>query len=150
MELPTLALNPPALAVWDGLPTYLADSAPGYYFRVRYDPERWALVTDQLGQAALTHRSLPSCIITPTAGRGLPPSVTIEHETIQFGELSIDAGKAYEAGVLSFVSYQVSDGTIFTGFEVNFQGESEACSSDALAVIETLQPVPASRATQQP
>ena len=73
IELPTLASNPPALEVWDGLPTYLADSAAGYYFRVRYDPERWALVTDQLGQAVLSHRQIPYCTIIPSSGRGLPP-----------------------------------------------------------------------------
>jgi hypothetical protein len=150
LELPTLALNPPALAVWDGVPTYLADSEPGYYFRVQYDPEKWALVTDQLGQPALSHRTIPYCVITPTAGRGLPPNVRVEHENIYPNDLSIDMGKAYEGDILRFVTYQVSDGTVFTGFEVGFQEQSESCLDDALAVIETLRPVPSSQATPQP
>src|SRR5215203_3745965 len=39
LELPTEAVNAPALAVWGGVPTYLADSTPGYAFRVTYDPD---------------------------------------------------------------------------------------------------------------
>jgi hypothetical protein len=143
-------LNPPPLAIWDGVPTYLADSSPGYYFRLRYDPERWALVTDQLGQPALSHRTIPYCLINPSSGRGLPPSVAVEHETLYIEGLSIDAGRAYQAGSLVFATYQVSNGTIFTGFEVNFQEDVEACLQDALVVIETLQAVPASQATPQP
>lgn len=150
LELPTLALNPPALSVWDGTPTYLADSRPGYAFRVSYDPEKWGLVTDQLGQPALGQRSIPYCTITPTEGRGLPPGVRIEHEVIYPEELSIDAGRAYQDNVLTFVTYQVSDGTILTGFVVNFQEESETCLEEALAVITTLRAVPSSQATPQP
>jgi hypothetical protein len=150
LELPTLASNPPALEVWDGPPTYLADSAAGYYFRVRYDPQRWALVIDQLGQAALSHRQIPYCTITPSAGRGLPPGVRVEHEIIYAEGLSIDVGKAFQGDRLVFITYQVSDGTIFTGFEVNFQEDSQACASDALDVIETMRPVPVSQATPQP
>lgn len=150
LELPTLAVNPPALAVWDGTPTYLADSQPGYAFRVRYDPEVWALVTDQLGQPALGHRSIPYCTITPTEGRGMPPALRIEHEVIYPENLSIDVGSAYQDNVLTFVTYQVSDKTILTGFVVDFQEQSEACVADALAVITTLRSVPVSQATPQP
>ncbi len=150
LELPTLAVNPPALAVWDGTPTYLADSQPGYAFRVSYDPELWGLVTDPLGQPALGHRSIPYCTITPTEGRGMPPSVRIEHEVIYPADLSIDVGSAYQDNVLTFVTYQVSDRTILTGFVVNFQEQSEACLADALAVLSTLRSVLASQATPRP
>ena len=34
--------------VWDGTPTYLGELEPGYAFRVTYDPDLWALTTDQL------------------------------------------------------------------------------------------------------
>jgi hypothetical protein len=147
LELPTLALNPPALAIWDGTPTYLADSQPGYAFRVRYDPEIWALVTDQLGQPALGHRNIPYCMITPSAGRGLPPTLRVEHDVIYPGNLSIDVTRAYQNDVLAFATYQVSDSTVFTGFVVDFQEESEACLADALAVISSLRSVPISQAT---
>ncbi|MGE5252126.1 MAG: hypothetical protein ACM3QS_18140 [Bacteroidota bacterium] len=147
LELPTLAPNVPALAVWDGIPTYLADSQPGYYFRVHYDPEVWALVSDQFGQPALGHRTIQYCAISPAAGRGLPPALQVDHDVMYADKLTLDVSKAYENGVLKLVAYQVSDGTIFTGFEVSFQTESEACNNDALAVLTTLESVPVSRAT---
>lgn len=150
LELPTQVVNPPALAVWDGLPTYLGDSRPGYYFRVRYNPELWALVTDQFGQPALGHRTIEYCMITPVAGRGLPPTVQMEHDVMYAGDLTFDVGKAYENGVLKFATYQASDGTIFTGFQVDFQADSEACINDAVAVLATLRSVPTSQATPQP
>jgi hypothetical protein len=150
LDLPTLAVNPPPRSVWDGTPTYLADSAPGYAFRVLFDPEVWGLVTDQLGQPALGHRTIPYCIITPTQGRGLTPAMRVDHETIYPEELTIDVGRAYQNDALVFVTYQVSDGTVLTGFVVDFQEQSEACLADALAVISTLRSVPLSQATPQP
>lgn len=150
LALPTQVVNPPSLQSWDGLPTYLGDSLPGYYFRVRYDPEIWALVTDQFGQPALGHRLLQYCTITPMAGHGLPPNVKVEHEVMYAGDLSFDVGKAYENGILKFATYQASDGRIFTGFEVDFQAESEVCMNDAVTVLSTLRSVPASEATPQP
>ena len=45
--------------MWDGLPTYPAESQPDFYFRLRYDPASWALVTDQFGHAVLASRALP-------------------------------------------------------------------------------------------
>jgi hypothetical protein len=147
LDLPTLAANPPALAVWDGLPTYLSDSQPGYDFRVRYDPEVWALTTDQFGQPALGHRLIPYCLIIPAAGHGLPPTVRVDHDMLYAGDLTFEVGKAYENGELTFITYQVSDGTIFTGFEVDFQEQSETCNNDAVTVLSTFQSVPASQAT---
>jgi hypothetical protein len=147
LELPTLATNPPALAVWDGLPTYLADSRPGYYFRLHYDPEVWALVSDQFGQPALAHRRIQYCTLTPAGGRGLPQTMQVEHDVLYEGSLTLNMSRAYENGALKLVAYQVSDGTIFTGFEVTFVTEGEACDADALAVLKTLESVPVSRAT---
>ncbi|HEY6074302.1 MAG TPA: hypothetical protein VIV15_13150, partial [Anaerolineales bacterium] len=129
---------------------YLADSKPGYLFRVKYDPEVWAQVMDQLGMPALGHRSMPYCIITPSEGRGLPPTLRIEHDVQYLDGLSIDVGKAYQNDVLDFVTYQVSDRTVFTGFVVDFEEQSDACLKDAEAVISTFQSVPASQATPQP
>lgn len=150
LELPSPALNLPALAMWDGLPTYLNDSQPGYDFRVLYDPEVWAQVTDQFGQSVLGHRTIEYCVITPTTGRGLPPTVRVEHDVIYFNDVTFYVGMAYENGVLTFATYQGSNGTIFTGFEVNFKDQSEACLKDALAVLSTLQAVPVSQATPPP
>lgn len=150
LDLPTLSVNPPALAVWDGTPTYLADSQPGFVFRVQYDPEVWGLVTDALGQPALGHRTIPYCIITPTEGRGLPATLRVEHEVIYPEELSIDVGRAYEADLPVFVTYLVSDKTVLTGFMVDFEEQSEACLTDALAVVTTLRSIPTSQATPQP
>ena len=49
LELPTEIPNAPSLLAWDGTPTYLGDSKPGYDFRVYYDPQVWALTEDQFG-----------------------------------------------------------------------------------------------------
>src|SRR5512145_2949208 len=72
LALPSEAVNAPAQMVWDGVPTYLGESAPGYSFRVTYDPDLWALTTDQFGFPALAHRQVPACVISVTSGRGLP------------------------------------------------------------------------------
>ena len=64
LELPTEVINPPARMVWDGTPTYPGDSTPGFAFRVSYDPEFWALTTDQFGEPALAHRTIAGCVIS--------------------------------------------------------------------------------------
>jgi hypothetical protein len=136
--------------VWDGPPTYLGDSTPGYSFRVTYDPDLWALTTDQFGFPALAHRNIPSCIITPAAGRGLPANMTVEHDVLDMDEISFDVGRVYENGVLKFVTFTGGDGTILTGFEVTFEEQMDECLRDAVTVLSTLRSVSVSQATPQP
>jgi hypothetical protein len=135
--------------VWDGTPTYPGESTPGYAFRVSYDPEIWALTTDQFGFPALGHRNISRCVLSVTAGRGLPPSLTVEHDILYTGNITFDVGNVYENGALKFTTYTGGDGTIFTGFEVDFEDQQEACHQDALAVLSTLTSVPVSQATPQ-
>jgi hypothetical protein len=136
--------------VWDGTPTYLGESRPGYSFRVTYDPELWALTTDQFGFPALAHRKIEGCVISVTAGRGLPPSMTVEHEILYTGNVTFDVGNVFENGILKFVTYTGGDGTIFTSFEISFKEQVDDCRADALAVLSTLTSVPASQATPTP
>ena len=150
LVLPTEVVNPPVRQVWDGTPTYPGESSPGYSFRVTYDPEVWALTTDQFGFPALGHRDIPSCIISVTSGRGLPPSMTVEHEILQAGDATFDMGTAFENGVKKFVNFTGGDGKIITAFEVSFQEESDACLEDAVTVLSTLKSVPDSLATPTP
>ena len=150
LELPTEVVNPPAQMVWDGAPTYLAESTPGYAFRVRYDPELWALTTDQFGFPALGHRHIEACVISVTSGRGLPLNMTVEHEMLDTGTVLFDVGNVYENGVLKFVTYTGGNGIIFTGFEASFGEQADECLADAVTVISTLTSVPASRATPTP
>jgi hypothetical protein len=147
LELPTEVVNAPALMVWDGVPTYLGDSTPGYDFRVTYDPDLWAVTTDQFGFAALAHREIAGCIISVTAGRGLPPSISVEHEILRTDTVTFDVGTAFENGVKKFVTYTGGDGNIITAFEVSFVEESDACLADAVTVLSTLRSIPASQAT---
>jgi hypothetical protein len=147
LELPTEAVNAPARMVWDGTPTYLGESTPGYSFRVTYDPELWALTSDQFGFPALGHREIPGCVISVTVGRGLPPSMTVEHEILYTGDITFDVGNVYENGVLKFITYTGGDGIIFTGFEVSFTERVEECRVDALAILSTLTSIPVSQAT---
>jgi hypothetical protein len=150
LELPTEAVNAPALLVWDGVPTYLGDSTPGYSFRVTYNPDIWALTTDQFGYPAIGNRNIEYCVVSVTSGRGLPANVTVEHDVLYTGSLAFDVGTGYENGVLKFVTYTGGDGNIITAFEVSFQEQSEACIADAVTVLSTLRSVPVSQATPQP
>lgn len=150
LELPTEVVNPPAQLAWDGVPTYLAESTPGYAFRVLYDPEIWALTTDQFGFPALGHRNIPNCVISVTSGRGLPLNLTVEHDVLTLDGLTFDVGNVLENGVLKFATYTGGNGTIITGFQVSFDDQAEACRADAVRVVSTLQSVPASQATPTP
>ena len=150
LELPTEIVNPPAKLAWDGTPTYPSESTPGYMFRVTYDPELWALTTDQFGFPALGHRNIPGCVISVASGRGLPATMTVDHEVLYAGTLTFDVGKVSENGVLKFVTYTGGDGTVITGFQVDFQEQVDPCRADAEKVISTLTSVPVSQATPQP
>ena len=150
LELPTELANPPARMVWDGTPTYLGESTPGYSFRVTYDPELWALTTDQFGFPALGHRGISRCVISVTSGRGLPPNMTVEHELLNIGDVTFDVSRVYENGVLKFVSYTGGNRIIVTGFQVDFGEQVTACLEDAFTVLSTLTSVPDSRATPTP
>lgn len=150
LELPTEIPNAPSLLAWDGTPTYLGDSQPGFSFRVIYDPEVWALTQDQFGYPALGHRGIPYCVISVTAGRGLPANVSVEQDILYVGKLTFYVGTAFENGIKKFVTYTGGDGTIVTAFEVSFQEQADECLADAVTVITTLRSVPVSQATPQP
>ena len=150
LELPTEATNAPAKMVWDGTPTYLGDSTPGYAFRVTYDPDLWAVTTDQFGFPALGHRNIQNCVISVTSGRGLPPNITVEHEVLYTDTVTFDVGIALENGIKKFVTYTGGDGTIITAFEVSFQEQADACIAEAVTVLSTLRSVPVSQATPGP
>ncbi len=151
LDLPTLEAVEPALEVWDGVPTYLGDSQPGFYFRVRYNPRLWGLVHDTYGQPALGHREIEYCIISPGGVRGMPPGMQVEHDYRKIGEqLYFEINIVLFNGVRQFVTYQASDGTIFTSFEVNFVDQIDDCLAAAETVLGTLTSVPQSQATPVP
>lgn len=150
LELPTEPVNPPARMVWDGTPTYLGDSEPGYAFRVTYDPDLWALTTNQMGFPALAHRNIPGCVITPTSGRGLPANTTVEHDVRKTDNVTFDVSVVSENGVKKFVTYTGGEGRIVTAFEVVFEEQVDECLADAVTVLSTLTSVPVSQATPQP
>ena len=150
LELPTEIPNAPSLLAWDGTPTYLGDSQPGYDFRVYYDPELWALTQDLFGFPAIGNRDIPYCVISVTSGRGLPANISVEQDILYADKLIFYVGTAYENGVKKFVTYTGGDGKIITGFEVSFEGQVDECVADAEAVIITLQSIPSSRATPEP
>jgi hypothetical protein len=150
LELPTEVVNAPARLPWDGTPTYLGESTPGYAFRVLYDPDLWALTTDQFGFPALGHRKIQSCVVSVTSGRGLPGNMTAEHDVLHAGQITFDVSNVSENGVLKFVTYTGGDGRIITAFEVSFGEQVEECLADSVAVLSTLTSVPVSQATPQP
>jgi hypothetical protein len=147
LELPTLAAVESAFDVWDGLPTYLADSQPGFYFRVKYDPRLWALAPDSYGQPSLTHREIEYCILSPAQARGLTPGLQVEHDIRKIGNLFFEVNTALQNGVRQFVAYQATDKVIFTGFRLDFVDRIEDCIADAETVLGTLTSVPQSEAT---
>jgi hypothetical protein len=148
--LPTLELPPeeailPSRGVWDGVPTYLGDSQPGFHFRVTYNPGLWAVTQDQFGYPALGHRDIPYCVITPVGGRGMPPGVQVEHDLRTIGNVKYEVNTVLLNGVKQFVTYLGGDGVIFTGFQVNFVDQVDACLADAETVLGTLVSVPESQ-----
>ena len=150
LELPTEITNAPQRLVWDGLPTYPGDSTPGFVFRVSYDPDLWALTTDQFGFPALAHRNIPGCIISPTSGRGLPATTTVEHDMLNVNSVTFDVSIVSENGVRKFVTYTGGDGTVITAFVVDFTEDVQTCLVAAVGVLSTFTSVPASQATPQP
>ena len=150
LALPTLESAEPPFEVWDGLPTYLADSQPGFLFRVKYDPELWALTEDSYGQPALGHRVIAYCILAPAGPRGMAPNVQVEHDTRKIGSLWFEVNVALLQGVRQFVAYQATDKVILTGFQVNFVDEIDACLADAEAALATLTSVAQAQATPIP
>ncbi len=150
LELSTPVPNPPVLQVWDGLPTYPAESRPGFYFRVRFDPDLWGLTSDNFGFPAIGHRSIPLCVIAPASGHGLPPSLVVDHDQRRLGSVSYEINTAYSNGAAQFVTYLGGDANIYTGFEVRFEQQMTACLQDAESVLSTLTSVPVSQATPAP
>jgi hypothetical protein len=150
LDLPGLLPNAPTLLAWDGKPTYLGDSRPGFDFRVMYDPDVWALTEDQFGFPAIGNRNIPYCVISVTSGRGLPPNISVEQDILYADRVTLYVGTAFENGVKKFVTYTGGDGTIITGFMVSFDGQADQCLTDAQMVLTTLRSVPESQATPQP
>jgi hypothetical protein len=150
LELPTEIPNAPSLLAWDGAPTYLGDSQPGFAFRVFYDPETWALTQDQFGYPALGHRTIPYCVISVTSGRGLPANISVEQDILYTDTVTFYIGTAFENGVKKFVTYTGGDGRIITAFQVSFEEQADACLADAQTVLTTLRSVPAFLATPTP
>jgi hypothetical protein len=147
LELPTEVKFPPALQIWDGQPTYLAESKPGYYFHLHFDPNVWALTFDQFGFPALGHRLIPGCIIAPGSARGLALNATVDHEVRKLGIISFQVSTVYVNGVKQIVNYTGGDSNIYTAFGVTFQDQSDQCLADAETVLSDLRSIAVSQAT---
>lgn len=147
LEIPTEVARPPTLQVWDGAPTYLADSRPGYYFRVSFDPSAWALTTDSFGFPSLIHRAITNCTISPRSGHDLPPNAAVEQETRRINGISYQISTVSVDGVKQSVTYTAGDGRIFTAFQVSVQDRPDQCLLEAETVLGTLISVPVSEAT---
>lgn len=147
LELPTERVRTPALQAWDGAPTYPSESNPDRYFRVRFDPEAWALTTDAFGAPALVHRAISKCVISPAAGRGLPPNATVEHDKRKLGDINFDVGSTSINGTKQFVTYTGGDGRIYTAFQVSLDERPDQCLLEAETVLSMLTSVPISQAT---
>lgn len=150
LDLPTLEASEPALEIWDGLPTYLADSRAGFFFRVKYRSALWALTEDSYGQPALGHREIEYCILAAAEPRGLSPGMQVEHDLRKIGALYFEINVVISQGARQFVAYQATDTVIFTGFQVNFVDQIDACLADAEAVLATLTSVHETQATPIP
>jgi hypothetical protein len=147
LEIPSEVARPPALQIWDGLPTYLADSRPGFYFRVSFDPSAWALTTDSYGSPSLIHRAITGCAISPGSAHDLPPSATVEQEMRRINGISYQISTVSLNGVRQSATYTAGDGRIFTAFQVSVQDRPDQCLLEAEAVLGTLISVPVSEAT---
>lgn len=154
-ETPLPPLEPPPpeagalpMESWDGLPTYLADSAPDTYFRVNFNPHLWAKMEDQFGQTVLAHRDIPYCVITPITGRGMPAKFNTQRETRKVGAVEYEVNLVYQDDVLKFAAYYGGiPGELYTGFQVSFEEQSETCIQEAETVLASLRALPRSFAT---
>ncbi|PIV27021.1 MAG: hypothetical protein COS37_03560, partial [Anaerolineae bacterium CG03_land_8_20_14_0_80_58_20] len=113
-------------------------------------PRAWGLTQDNYGQPALGYRDIETCILAPVGPRGMPPGTQVEHDTRQIGKLFFEINTVLTNGQRQFVTYQAGDTIIFTGFQVNFTDQIDACLADAEAVLATLTSVPKSLATPIP
>lgn len=147
VEIPTEGARPPALEVWDGLPTYPAESNPDYYFRVSFDPGAWALTVDNFGMPALAHRAITNCILAPTVGRGLPPNAAAQHEVRRIGAISYQVTAVDVNGIRQSVTYAGGDGHVYTAFQLSLQDRPDQCILEAELVLGTLTSVPIWEAT---
>ena len=147
LVLPTQPAFPQELQVWDGLPTYPAESRSDLYFRLLYDPASWARTTDPFGSPALASRSIPGCVLTPSIGRGMPLSGSADHDVRQIGTTTFEISVVSVNDVIQFVNYTGGDGAILTAFELNFAEEGDPCRSEAEQVLGTLRSVAAIEAT---
>lgn len=152
LELPTPLPRAPSSQAWDGLPTYRAESRPNFYFRLRFDPNLWALTTDHFGFPALVHREIQNCVLSaaPLSGRGLPPNAVVEHAALKLGAVNYEVATVYVGGVKQFVTYTGGDLNIYTAFQVSFQDPLDPCLNEAERVLATLTSLPASQATPIP
>ena len=150
LELPTPLADLPSLLAWDGTPTYPGDSKPDYLFRVRYDPEIWALTTDSYGFPAIGHRGIDYCVIAPAFGHGLPANMNVEHDLRKLGTIEFEINTAYLSGVKQFVTYLGGDTNVYTSFIVTFSENVDLCLQEAEVVFATLTSVKVSQATPVP
>jgi hypothetical protein len=147
LELPTQSTLTLGIQMWDGLPTYPAESRPDFYFRVLYDPATWALTMDRFGYPVLANRTLAGCVLGSAVGRGLPLSGSVEHEVRRIGAVTFQVSKASVNGVARFINYTGGDGVIYTAFEASFQDQTDLCVAAAEGVLGTLRSVPLAEAT---
>jgi hypothetical protein len=148
VEIPTEAARPPAMEVWDGLPTYPAESNPDYYFRLSFDPNAWALTMNNYGMPALAHRAITNCVLSPAAGRGLPPNENVQHESRRINNIPYQISTVTDAGgVRQSVTYVGGDGRIYTGFQLSLEDRPDQCIAEAEVVLGTLSSVPVFQAT---
>jgi hypothetical protein len=77
----------------------------------------------------------------------LPSSLTVEHDIWNTGEVTYDVGNVFENGALKFITYIGGNGTIITGFQVDFAERPDECRAYAVAVLATLTSIPVSQAT---
>ncbi len=141
---PTLSIPTPGAAIietWTGVPNY-PESLPGMLYRLEYDSNRWIPTEDQFGQTVLAHRFIEVCVLSPAVGRGLPPNYNAESSFRSIGELQYEVVTISENRIPRYINYFGGDGVIFTGFQLSFQGYTEACIQEAEAILATLVSVP--------
>lgn len=149
-ELPTPESTAPVFEAWVDLPTYLAESQPGFAFRVDFNASLWALTLDDMGQPALLHRDIPYCKIAMATGRGMSRDMTAESQFVEIGSYLFEVRTVSRDGVVQFVNYFGGDNVVFTGFQVSFQEQQAECIQAAEIILVTLSSVVAPTATPTP
>lgn len=107
-------------------------------FKLTYNQNTWRLIPgapwDQL-----EHQQLTGCLLSSSGGYGLGEGWSVEKDQVALGEVDYLRSQVFEAGLLRYVAFYTEIESYASAFEVRWSTDSQACLTDAEAVLATLE-----------